>query len=100
MPTLSELAIYPVKSCAGIGLTAMSLDRFGPAGDRRWMVVDGRGRFLSQREHTSLALLRAVPEAGGMRLSTGSGDLYVPLPTGAGTVNVTVWSDSAASSIP
>ncbi|MEM8562465.1 MAG: MOSC N-terminal beta barrel domain-containing protein, partial [Pseudomonadota bacterium] len=46
---LRGIFIYPVKSCAGTSLEQVTLDRFGPAGDRRWLVVDERGRFISQR---------------------------------------------------
>ena len=36
---LSEINIYPVKSCAGISLPAVDLDRFGWEG-LSWIEVD------------------------------------------------------------
>lgn len=47
--TLSGFFVYPVKSCVGVALTSAVLDRFGLAGDRRWLLVDADNRFLPQR---------------------------------------------------
>ena len=37
----------------------------GLAGDRRWMVVDEHGSFLTQRSHPRFALVKVHPVAGG-----------------------------------
>lgn len=91
-----DLYLYPLKSAAGIRLDEARLDAFGLAGDRRWMVVDGRGRFLSQREQPRMALLRV---SAGPALIVSAPDmppLIVPVPAmagGAARVEVTVWDD-------
>lgn len=91
-----DLYLYPLKSAAGIRLDEARLDAFGLAGDRRWMVVDARGRFLSQREQPRMALLRV---SAGPALIVSAPDmppLIVPVPTmagGAARVEVTVWDD-------
>ncbi len=54
---ISELAIYPVKSCAQLQVTAAKVDSFGLHMDRRWMVVDDRGKFLTQRQLASMCLI-------------------------------------------
>ena len=59
MPSVSAIWIYPLKSAAGVSLSEVSLDRFGPVGDRRWMLVDDNRRFVSQREDASLARVGA-----------------------------------------
>ena len=61
---LSGITIYPVKSCAGVDLDRVSLDRFGPVGDRRWLVVDERGRFVSQRDQAHMSLIRVEQVQG------------------------------------
>lgn len=94
MPTLSELCIYPIKSCAGINQQRVALDRFGPVGDRRWMLVDGAGKFITQREHAGLARLCAVPTATGLELSSGGEARNVQRPESAKRKLVTVWSDA------
>lgn len=58
MPKVSALYIYPVKGCAGIEVSGVRLDAMGPLYDRRFMVVDEHGKFLSQRELPRMALVR------------------------------------------
>ncbi len=55
MATLDAITIYPVKSCAGINLEQCRVRAYGLEFDRRWMVTDLAGRFLSQREYPALA---------------------------------------------
>lgn len=54
---VSDIIIYPVKSLAGIRLQKSNVEIRGLQYDRRWMVVDEAGRFLSQREHSGMALI-------------------------------------------
>ena len=53
---LTEIWIYPIKSLAGIRLPKASVLGKGLHYDRRWMLVDNQGRFLTQREHPDMAL--------------------------------------------
>lgn len=59
---LSEIWIYPVKSLGGIALHEASPRRSGFQYDRRWMLVDENGRFVSQREIPQMALLGTAIE--------------------------------------
>ena len=54
---VSALNVYPLKSARGVSVNVMSLDRFGPRHDRRWMLIDENARFISQREKSRLALI-------------------------------------------
>ncbi|HEX5914785.1 MAG TPA: MOSC domain-containing protein, partial [Rubrobacter sp.] len=62
--TLSGLYVYPIKSCAGISLQESDLSATGLRHDRRWMLVDETGEFMSQRAHPRMALIsvRFAPE--------------------------------------
>jgi uncharacterized protein YcbX len=64
MPTISQLVIYPIKSCAGLSVDRATLTTAGlvhrGVGDREWMVVDPHGQFLTQREFSRMA--RIVPQ--------------------------------------
>jgi hypothetical protein len=54
---VQDLYIYPIKSLGGIRLeTAEALQR-GFRFDRRWMLVDENGKFITQRVEHQLALL-------------------------------------------
>jgi uncharacterized protein YcbX len=46
---VTSLFYYPVKSCRGIALDTATLDRRGIVDDRRFMIVDEWGRFVTQR---------------------------------------------------
>ncbi len=96
---LSEINLFPVKSLGGIGVARWPLDRFGLYLDRRWMVVDAQGRFLTQRQHPQMALVR--PRLDGERLTLtcfGLPDHHVPAPDPeAPRVPVRVWEDEVAA---
>jgi uncharacterized protein YcbX len=93
--TLSGLNVYPVKSAAGIAVSASRVDARGLAGDRRWMVVDENRSFLSQRTHPRLALVSVALAPGGVILTAPwMPALAVPAPRlGAPMVRVRVWRD-------
>ena len=55
---LSTLHVYPVKSCAALAPTHATVEARGLAADRRWMVVDENGRFLSARKLPRMTLVR------------------------------------------
>jgi uncharacterized protein YcbX len=54
---LSGLRVYPIKSAGGISLEAWEVDGRGLRHDRRWMLVDEAGRFMSQRRSPRMALI-------------------------------------------
>jgi len=93
--TLSGLYVYPIKSAGGIPTDRWEVDAFGLRYDRRWMLVDGRGRMVTQRTHPRLALAR--PAIEGDRLVVRGGDqepLGLPLhPTPVVSASVTIWDD-------
>ncbi|MCK6694557.1 MAG: MOSC domain-containing protein, partial [Thermoanaerobaculia bacterium] len=62
MYSLSSLHIYPVKSLAGISLDVAEVQSRGLQYDRRWMLVDEQGVFVTQRELAELALLGTAIE--------------------------------------
>ena len=52
---VSSLWVHPVKSCRAVGLDRVELDETGFRYDRRWMIVDPDGRFVTQRDRPELA---------------------------------------------
>ncbi|NWF88394.1 MAG: MOSC domain-containing protein [Ignavibacteriaceae bacterium] len=55
---LTEIFIYPIKSLGGISLQSAKVEERGLQHDRRWMLVDKNGMFLTQREHPQMAMLQ------------------------------------------
>lgn len=91
-PVLAEIHLHPLKSGATIRLDRAEVEARGLAGDRRWMVVDSSGTFVTGRTLPRLTLIRAEPAGGGLRLSApGADDLDVTLPTDAPRVIARVW---------
>jgi uncharacterized protein YcbX len=92
--TVTALDLYPAKSCRGIPLESARVEPTGLAvgtvRDREWMVVDARGRFVTQRESPDLALV-------GWSLADGFVAMHVPgrepiVPSREGEArDVTVW---------
>lgn len=48
-PRVVKLNIYPIKSCKALEVPEIEFDNFGVVGDRRFMMIDGNHRYLSQR---------------------------------------------------
>ncbi|RJG10677.1 MOSC domain-containing protein [Massilia cavernae] len=103
MPTISELVIYPVKSCAGISVRKATLTTAGLSVDnvydREWMVVGLDGQFLTQREYPQLALVSPRIRMDTLELrAPGMLRLEIPLdlppPELEQLVEVKVWEDT------
>jgi uncharacterized protein YcbX len=98
---VAGLFIYPLKSAAGIAVDEMPLDHIGPRFDRRWMVIDEGGRFISQREVPHLALIGTSingdrpSEAELVLTASGRIPLVVTPPgSAAARMSATVWDDA------
>ena len=93
---VSSLFIHPIKSAAAIAVDELLLDELGAVNDRRWMLVDGLGRFFTQRELGALALIRVQVRADGLTLhSDGRDSLHIDVPHDVAVVtHATVWGDS------
>lgn len=92
---LHALHLYPLKSAAGLSVDALAIEPRGPRFDRRWLVVDADGRFVTARAVPELVRVRAEPDGDGLRLSApGLPPLAVAPPSpGAPRIAVTVWKD-------
>jgi uncharacterized protein YcbX len=69
------LNIYPIKGCRGVPLRSGAVDRLGLVGDRRLMVVDDSGQFVSQREIAALATIQPVLDGESVTVSAPGHDV-------------------------
>jgi uncharacterized protein YcbX len=92
---LSGLYVYPIKSAGGIPLGAWDVDGRGLRYDRRWMLVDEAGRFMSQRGFPRMALIGVRIESDHLAIDAPDmPSLEVPLrPPEAGLRLARVWDD-------
>ncbi|HEY9109299.1 MAG TPA: MOSC N-terminal beta barrel domain-containing protein [Roseateles sp.] len=80
---IAELWRYPVKSCAGEAVDALTLDADGwPMGDRVWGIADASGELTWMGAHPRLALVSAVLESARLMLHAQGRSLSVPLDAG------------------
>ena len=93
MARISALFVYPIKSCAGIAVDAAQVQPRGLEFDRRFMLVDGNGRFLTQRQLPQMALLATSIDGSVLNVTRPDGDaLTVPLvPEFDRSIAVKVW---------
>jgi uncharacterized protein YcbX len=89
---IASIHIYPVKGARGVRLEASDVLRSGLRHDRRFMLVDGEGVFMTQRRHPKLALVDVA--LGESELTIG-GDVRIPLTLAPERTRtpVTVWKD-------
>jgi MOSC domain-containing protein len=69
MTIVAGIRIYPVKSCGGIDVETALVEPRGLARDRRYMIVDANDRFVTQRQHARMALIRIEMDPTGLTLS-------------------------------
>lgn len=74
MLQISQLFIYPIKSLGGISLQSAEVTTRGLQYDRRWMLVNEHGHFMTQREFANMALLKTAIEEAGIRVIAQSGN--------------------------
>jgi len=92
---IKDLRIYPVKSFAGSSLEEAELEARGFKNDRRWMLVDEHGRFISQREYPFLTLWRVKVDGNSLEFEhKKTGEVFVidnVKATDGDLVDVEVW---------
>lgn len=93
---VAALFLHPVKSTRPVSVARAEVLPRGFRYDRRWMIVDEGGRFVSQREDPRLG--RLVPRLRDDVLTLDAEDGSTPLelpaePTGTPTRRASVWGD-------
>ena len=90
IPTIQSLQIYPIKSCGSISLSEVKLDEYGFENDRRWLLLDDKGTFLTQRECSSLARVLPSIDQEFLKLEySGVGNIEIPLQSEETTITTT-----------
>jgi len=91
---LTQINIFPLKSGRGLSVSASRVGVFGPEFDRRWMLVDLQGKFLTQRKYSRMSLIDVVLTEFGVEFhAPGRNALPVARPDGEASMLVTVWKD-------
>lgn len=92
---VSELYIYPIKSCKGIKIQSIEVNDFGFKYDRQWVVVDRNNCFITQRQFPKMALIETEIKNSSLTVKIPSNSkLSINLETNENKeLNIKVWND-------
>ena len=100
---VQDIFIYPIKSLGGIRLSEAVVEERGFRYDRRWMLVDAEGVFITQRKHPKLALLQVDLGEKGLEVihkTVAGRSVEIPFDLATGPeLMVTVWDDQVLAKI-
>lgn len=89
---ISQINIYPIKSLKGISLESSLVEERGLQYDRRWMLIDSGGMFMTQREFPRMAVVEVGIGDDLYVTAEGFGTLELPLlPETGKRLDVTIW---------
>lgn len=98
-PRVTGLNVFPIKSCHALKVEEIQLDSYGVVDDRRFMLVDGNKRFVSQRKFPKLATVQSEfkVDCEGRRMlhvkAPGMDNLTFEPVTSGERVEVGIWED-------
>ncbi|MCS5490408.1 MOSC domain-containing protein [Algoriphagus limi] len=100
---IQDIFIYPIKSLGGIRLDEAIVEEKGFRYDRRWMLIDEDGLFVSQRTYPKLALLQVELSPEGLTIfPKNDPDNFILIPFDQeldDSVEVVVWDDAMSSKL-
>lgn len=95
---LTEIWIYPIKSLGGIRLRQTNVLQKGLELDRRWMLVDENGMFMTQRTTPKMALFKMSIENNELEIVFSPQSAIHKISKHAldtsNTESVTIWNDA------
>ena len=96
LPKLSKIFIYPIKSLGGISVSSAIAESRGLKYDRRYLLVNEDGVFLTQRKFPQMTLLKLSFANDGFKVLNTMDNSHTIIPLESDsveTIAVTVWDD-------
>ncbi len=93
---ISQLYIYPIKSLGAVSLTEAVVENEGLRGDRRFMLVDVNGKFITQRTRPELTRFCLEESPNGFLVKDTATKLEKELvwePSVGDLISVEIWED-------
>ncbi|CRX38302.1 MOSC N-terminal beta barrel domain-containing protein [Estrella lausannensis] len=89
-----SLYIYPLKSAKGIQVTQAEAFPEGFKHDREWMVIDSKGKFMSQRLHPKMGSIKTAITPEGVTLSAPDlPEIIIPFEAEGEVKEGIIWDD-------
>jgi uncharacterized protein len=98
---LTQINIFPVKSLDGYSPDSAIVEKRGLQYDRRWLISEPDGTFMTQRTNAKMALLKATIEGDFLVISEKQNPqnlVKIGLNTEGADVATTVWDDTILAS--
>lgn len=94
--TLSEIWIYPIKSLGGVRLTSAKVMPKGLRYDRRWMLIDEAGVFITQRVHSTMAFFKLFLSDDQFTIDYKDEQIHLPANAAVSSIPIkaTIWDDT------
>ncbi|MFZ1750410.1 MAG: MOSC N-terminal beta barrel domain-containing protein [Saprospiraceae bacterium] len=98
MHTITDIIIYPIKGLGGIRLPEAFAMKAGFQHDRRWMLIDGHGQFVTQRTLPQMALFLPKMTENILNITYGDQKFSFDMDERSHQVISTrVWDDAATT---
>ena len=96
MQSLTDIYIYPIKSTKGVQLPQAIVEEKGLKDDRRYMIVDMAGKFITGRTHPQLTQINVEFSKKGLFVSAPNQSSFYIQPAQFSTKNIPVeiWDDT------
>jgi uncharacterized protein len=95
---ISQLLVYPLKSCAAVQVNEALLTDTGLEWDRNWMVVDEKNEFVTQRQLPRMCLIQPRLKSQEMVLrAPGMLALHISLDKVEHPCRASVWGQDCAA---
>lgn len=94
---VKQLYLFPIKSLSAIAVNEVTVDAAGFVGDRRFMLVDSDGKFITQRTRPDLTRFRLSQVSDGYSvqdLITGETKVLSAQPQLKEVLAAELWEDS------
>ena len=94
--SVSDLYFHPIKSLGAIQTSRFDVDACGPQLDRRIMLVDPNGKFITQRQAPIMSLIKVALNNRSLNLTFNDEAISLPVPDFKAKTNdvvVDVWGD-------
>lgn len=97
MLQITQINIYPVKSLDGYSVETAVVESRGLRYDRRWLITDEKGTFMTQRTEAKMAQLKAIIEDEAYLIIYEKVNekhrIKIPIQQTAQSFEVEVWDD-------
>ena len=95
---LTAINKYPVKSLKGLSVNHSQVDGFGIKNDRRWMLVDSEGGFVTQRKYPLMGLISVEDDGDALKFTSANGQvLKVLISHLSNPIGTVVWGDAVTA---